>query len=164
MERLKWKHVGRNIILGSQKQSIMTFDVDTSQQKCSVTNLTQKRNLLQSPWNHVKRVTPWWRVDLINRSVPIDVLTSWWLKHYVNECTEIPKWDLNNVAPLFSFEEDIFNRDLHMLETDMIDPESQDLSGKNAEEPLRKNLWLFNIRADPNEGLIMHLPFCQQQS
>ena len=46
MEKLRQKHVGRNIILGSQKQSIMTFDVDTSQQKHHVTPSDTKAELV----------------------------------------------------------------------------------------------------------------------
>ena len=44
--------------------------------------------------------------------------------------------------------------DLQMLGIDVIDPEFQDVVGKDPDEPWGKNLWLFNIRDDPNEGLI----------
>ena len=46
MEKLRQKHVGRNIILGSQKQSEMTFNVDTSQQKHHVTTSDTKAELV----------------------------------------------------------------------------------------------------------------------
>ena len=46
MEKLRQKHVDRNIILGSQKQSIMTFDVDTSQLKHHVTPSDAKVELV----------------------------------------------------------------------------------------------------------------------
>ena len=45
MEKLRQKCVGRNIILGIQKQSVMTFDVDTSQQKDHVTTSDTKAEL-----------------------------------------------------------------------------------------------------------------------
>ena len=38
-----------------------------------------------------------------------------------------------------------------MLGIDVIDPEFQDVVGKDPDEPWGKNLWLFNIRDDPNE-------------
>ena len=46
MEKLRQKHFGRNIILGSQKQSVMTFDVDISQQKHHVTTSDTKVELI----------------------------------------------------------------------------------------------------------------------
>ena len=46
MKKLRQKYVGRNIILGSQKQSEMAFDVDTSQQKHSVTISNTKAELV----------------------------------------------------------------------------------------------------------------------
>ena len=46
MEKLRQKCVGRNIILGSQKQSVMTFDVDMSQQKDHVTTSDTKTELV----------------------------------------------------------------------------------------------------------------------
>lgn len=61
--------------------------------------------------------------------------------------------ELENVAPPFS---------LHMLGIYIMDPELKDGIGKVPEESRTKNLWLFNIRDDPNEGLIIHLLFCQQ--
>ena len=63
--------------------------------------------------------------------------------------------ELENVAPQFS---------LHMLGIDIMDPELKDRIGKDPEESGTKNLWLFNIRDDPNEGLIIHLLFRQQKT
>lgn len=71
--------------------------------------------------------------------------------------------ELENVAPPFNLDEDIFNRDLHMLGIDIMDPELKDRIEKDPEESGTKNLWLFNIRDDPNEGLIIHLLFRQQK-
>ncbi len=51
-----------------------------------------------------------------------------------------------------SDDEDVFDFDLQMLGMDIIDPEFQDVVGKDPDEPWGKNLWLFNIREDPNEG------------
>ena len=45
-EKLRKKYVNRNIILGSQKQSIAVFDVDMSQQKHSVTTFNSKVELV----------------------------------------------------------------------------------------------------------------------
>ena len=44
--KVETKYVGRNIIFGSQKQSVMTFDVDMSQQKHSVTISDTKAELV----------------------------------------------------------------------------------------------------------------------
>ena len=44
--KVKINHVGRNIILGSQKQSVMTFDVGTSHQKHIVTTSDTKAELV----------------------------------------------------------------------------------------------------------------------
>ena len=56
--KVETKNVGRNIILGSQKQSVITFDVDTSQHKHCVTTSDIKAELVaQSLWNHVRCVT-----------------------------------------------------------------------------------------------------------
>ena len=46
MEKLRQEYVGRNSILGSQKQSVMTFHVDTSQQKHSMTTSNTKGELV----------------------------------------------------------------------------------------------------------------------
>ena len=46
MEKLRQSYVGRNSILGSQKQSVMTFHVDTSQQKHSKTMSDTKAELV----------------------------------------------------------------------------------------------------------------------
>ncbi len=35
---------------------------------------------------------------------------------------------------------------------DVFDPQFHDVVGKDPDEPWDKNLWLFNIRDDPNEG------------
>ena len=52
--------------------------------------------------------------------------------------------------------------DLQMLGIDVIDPEFQDVVGKDPDEPWGKNLWLFNIRDDPNEGLINNHLYLRQ--
>ena len=64
-------------------------------------------------------------------------------------------WSSGNGPPPFSVEEGISDMDLRLLGMDIIDPEFQDVPGKNPDESWAKNLWLFNIRDDPNEGMIM---------
>ena len=46
MEKLRPKHVDRHSMLDSQIQSMVTFDVDTSQRKQSVTTSDRKTELV----------------------------------------------------------------------------------------------------------------------
>ena len=47
---------------------------------------------------------------------------------------------------------DGFDAYLEMSGMEFLDPEYQDVVGKDPDESWSKNLWLFNIRDDPNEG------------
>ena len=66
---------------------------------------------------------------------------------------------VGNGPPPFDEEmEDIDDLELRLLGIDVLDPEFQDVVGKDPDEPWGKNLWLFNIREDPNEGITWKPP------